>query len=51
MRGEPPEALKCKGEARPVQTVWIALRANLRAVLEVTLADVVAGELPEAVRS
>jgi len=31
--------------------VWIALRANERAVLEkVTLADIVSGELPEAIQ-
>ena len=51
VRGEPPEELDYKGEAKPLQTVWIALRANLRAVLdEVTLADVISGELPAAVR-
>ncbi len=51
VRGESPEGLKYRGGAKPLQEVWIALRANLRAVLEeVTLADVVAGELPEAIR-
>ena len=31
----------------PLQKVWIAVRANLRAVMEdTTLADVVGGELP-----
>jgi hypothetical protein len=31
--------------------VWIALRANERAVLEtVTLADIVSGKLPEAIQ-
>jgi DNA-binding IscR family transcriptional regulator len=31
--------------------VWIALRANVREVLEsVTIADLVAGQLPETVR-
>jgi len=40
-----------KGEAVPLQKVWIALRANLRAVMDDTsLADVVSGELPAAVR-
>ena len=34
-----------------MRDVWIAVRASLRAVLEhVTLADVVAGELPSHVR-
>ena len=51
VRGEAPEHLKYKGGAKPLQKVWIALRANLRAVMdEVTLADVVAGELPAEVR-
>jgi DNA-binding IscR family transcriptional regulator len=37
--------------AEPLQQVWIALRANERAVLEqVTLADIVSGELPDVVR-
>ena len=52
VRGEGPEDLEYKGEAEPLQKVWIALRANLRAVMdEVTLADVVAGELPAECRS
>jgi Rrf2 family protein len=47
VRGEPPEGVAYTGAAESLQTVWIALRANLRAVLdEVTLADVVAGRLP-----
>ena len=51
VRGEAPEDLRYKGGAKPLQKVWIALRANLRAVLdEVTLADMVAGKLPAAVR-
>ena len=34
-----------------MKDVWIAVRASLRSVLEqITLADVVAGELPEHVR-
>jgi Rrf2 family protein len=50
VRGAPPEEASYSGTAEPLQQVWIALRANLRAVLdEVTLADVVAGELPPAV--
>ena len=36
-----------RGAAEPLQRVWIALRANERAVLEkVTLADIVSGNLP-----
>jgi len=50
VRGEAPEALRYQGGARPLQQVWIALRANLREVMEaVTLADVVSGKLPAGV--
>lgn len=50
VRGERPEELRYRGEAASLAQVWIALRANVRQVLEsVTLADVVAGELPEPV--
>jgi Rrf2 family protein len=50
VRGEAPEELDYGGSAKALQTVWVALRANLRAVLdEVTLADVVAGKLPARV--
>lgn len=52
VRGIRPEALEYHGAAASLVDVWIALRANLRAVLdEVTLADVAAGELPESVRA
>jgi Rrf2 family protein len=51
VRGQGPETLEYKGEAEPLQKVWIALRANIRAVMEeTTLADVVSGELPSDVR-
>lgn len=51
VRGESPESLGYTGKAEPLQNVWIAVRANLRAVLEeVTLADLVSGgELPAQV--
>ena len=50
VRGERPENVTYPGAAEPLQRVWIALRANERAVLEtVTLADIVSGELPAAV--
>ena len=50
VRGERPEAVEYAGNAEGLQRVWIALRTNLRAVLEaVTLADVVAGRLPAGV--
>ncbi|MGH2983481.1 MAG: RrF2 family transcriptional regulator [Solirubrobacterales bacterium] len=51
VRGQGPESLEYRGEAEPLQKVWIAVRANLRAIMdEVTLADVVSGELPVEVR-
>jgi Rrf2 family protein len=51
VRGQGPERLKYKGEAVPLQKVWIAVRANLRAVMEDTsLADVVGDELPAPIR-
>jgi Rrf2 family protein len=47
VRGNRPEEIEYKGVAEPLQQVWIALRANLREVLErVTLADIAAGKLP-----
>jgi Rrf2 family protein len=52
VRGERPENLGYIGAAEPLQTVWIALRANERAILEeVTLAHLVSGQLPESVRA
>lgn len=51
VRGQGPETLEYTGEAVPLQKVWIAVRANLRAVMDdTTLADVVGGKLPAAVR-
>src|SRR5438046_1659766 len=51
VRGEGPEDLAYRGAASPLQSVWLALRANVRQVLEsVTLADLVRGELPGPVR-
>jgi Rrf2 family protein len=50
VRGEAPEDVAYAGPAEALQTVWVALRANLRALLdEVTLAEVVSGALPEDV--
>jgi Rrf2 family protein len=50
VRGARPETLEYEGNAEPLRDVWVAVRANLRAVLEsVTLADVAAGELPDEV--
>lgn len=51
VRGEWPEDLFYEGVAKALGEVWIAVRASLRAVLEeVTLADLVSGELPESVK-
>jgi Rrf2 family protein len=50
VQGTRPEGLRYQGAAARLPEVWVALRANLRAVLEhVTLADLAAGELPESV--
>ncbi|GII97952.1 BadM/Rrf2 family transcriptional regulator [Sediminihabitans luteus] len=47
VRGERPSDLTYDGAASSLLPVWVALRANVRAVLErVTLADLVAGRLP-----
>ena len=52
VRGERPENVSYPGAAAPLQRVWIALRANERAVLEtVTLSDIVTGELPDRVQT
>lgn len=51
VRGSRPENLEYAGAAKPLQQVWIALRASERAILEgVTLAHVAAGTLPERVQ-
>jgi Rrf2 family protein len=50
VRSERPEELDYHGVAEPLRDVWIALRANIRGVLElVTLADVVDRDLPPSV--
>jgi Rrf2 family protein len=47
VRGVGPEQVEYAGSAAPLRDVWIAVRANLRAVLEhVTIADLARGELP-----
>ena len=47
VRGQAPESLAYPGAAEKLREVWVALRANIRAVLEgVTLADVARGQLP-----
>ncbi len=48
--GKRPDQLSYRGHAEAMRDVWIAVRANLRAVLEhVTLADVASGKLPDEV--
>ena len=50
VQSTPPEDVEYRGNSEHLQKVWIAVRASLRAVLEeVTLADLVSGELPRAV--
>jgi Rrf2 family protein len=50
VQGTRPEGLHYQGAAARLPEVWVALRANLRAVLErVTLADLAAGALPQSV--
>ena len=50
VRGGPPEDAAYPGAAGALPRVWIAVRANLRSVVEhVTLADVAGGKLPKAI--
>jgi Rrf2 family protein len=50
VRGVRPESLAYDGPATALRDVWVAVRTNLRAVLEqVSLADLAAGTLPEHV--
>jgi len=50
IRGGAPEDASYDGAAIALPRVWIALRANLRAVLEhVTLADLAASRLPASI--
>jgi Rrf2 family protein len=52
VQSAPPESIEYRGNAEHLKEVWIAVRANLRAVLEhVTLAELVGGELPAIVES
>ncbi|UFU06054.1 RrF2 family transcriptional regulator [Ruania halotolerans] len=51
VRDERPGEIAYQGAAAALPQVWVALRANVRAVLEqVTLADLAAGEVPSIVR-
>jgi Rrf2 family protein len=50
IRGQRPEEIEYIGSSESLQQVWIALRANLRGVLErVSIADVAAAKLPKDV--
>jgi Rrf2 family protein len=52
VRGIRPEALGFSGPATALRDVWLANRVGVRRVLErVTIADVVAGDLPPDVRA
>jgi len=51
VQSAPPESITYRGNAEHLQEVWIAVRANLRAVLETTtLADLTSGKLPQVVK-
>jgi Rrf2 family protein len=50
VRGRRPEEIEYLGSIETLQQVWVAVRANLRKVLEhVTVADVAASKLPKDV--
>jgi Rrf2 family protein len=52
VRGVGPEQVEYAGPAERLREVWIAVRANLRAVLEgVTIADLASGELPAPIEA
>jgi Rrf2 family protein len=51
VRGERPDELEYVGTAEPLREVWVALRNNVRGILDnVTLADVIADRIPTGVR-
>ncbi|MFE4666662.1 RrF2 family transcriptional regulator [Streptomyces sp. NPDC056716] len=51
VRGERPTTLTYTGSAEPLLPLWIALRANVRKILEgVTIADIAGASLPDPVR-
>ncbi|MGO9904083.1 MAG: RrF2 family transcriptional regulator [Solirubrobacteraceae bacterium] len=50
VRGGPPEESTYSGASEALPRVWIAVRANLRKVVEhVTVADVASGKLPQEI--
>jgi Rrf2 family protein len=51
IRGTRPQAIEYNAQAEPLKHVWVALRSNIRAILEhVTLAELAASRLPPAVK-
>ncbi|MBK8295575.1 MAG: Rrf2 family transcriptional regulator [Solirubrobacterales bacterium] len=51
VQSAPPESIEYRGNAVQLQSVWIAVRASLRSVLEsVSLAELVSDELPAHVQ-
>ena len=51
IRGMRPQSVDYNAAAEPLQEVWIAVRANIRAILErVTLADLAADRLPAPIK-
>jgi Rrf2 family protein len=51
VQGVRPDQLKYGGAAAKLPEVWVALRSNIRGVLEhVTVADIARGKLPGAVK-
>ena len=51
VRGLPPNEVTYAGSSEAMRDVWIAVRANLRAILDhTTIAQVAAGKLPPVVR-
>lgn len=50
VRGAPPEESEYQGASEALLRVWIAVRANLRRVVEhVTVADIASGKLPKSI--
>jgi Rrf2 family protein len=48
VRGQRPEEVSYNGAAESLQPVWLALRANIRKVVDhVTVADIATGKLPK----
>ena len=51
VRDQRPTALDYTGSAEALKEIWIALRANIRSVLEtVTVADIATGKLPARIK-